>query len=69
MFGRLLIPVAKDKTLLIPQKAVMLVGQLEQVYVKKDNSWQSVYIKTGKKFGEKIEVLTGLTGNETIGYK
>jgi len=44
------------------------VGQLELVYVKKEGAWQSVYIKTGKKFGEKIEVLAGLTGNETIGY-
>ena len=69
MFGRLLIPVEKDKALLIPQKAVMLVGQLELIFVKQNNHWQSVYIKTGKKFGGKIEVLTGLTGNETIGYK
>jgi len=69
MFGRLLIPVKKDKTLLIPQKAIRIVGQLEQVFVKKDNSWKSVYIKTGKKFGEKIEVLAGLIENETIGYK
>ncbi|MBU8848145.1 MAG: efflux RND transporter periplasmic adaptor subunit [Desulfobacterales bacterium] len=68
MFGRLLIPVEKEKTLLILQKAVVRVGQLELVYVKKEDAWQSVYIKTGKKFGEKIEVLAGLTGNETIGY-
>jgi RND family efflux transporter MFP subunit len=69
MFGRLLIPVKKDKTLLIPQKAVLLVGQLELCRVKKENTWQSVYIKTGKKIGDKIEVLSGLTGNETLGYK
>jgi RND family efflux transporter MFP subunit len=69
MFGRLLIPVEKEQTLLIPQKAVIQVGQLELVHVKKDNTWQSVYIKTGKRFGEKIEVLAGLSGNETIGYK
>lgn len=68
MFGRLLIPVEKEKTLLVLQKAVVRVGQLELVYVKKEGAWQSVYIKTGKKFGEKIEVLAGLTGNETIGY-
>ncbi len=68
MFGRLLIPVEKKTTLMIPKKAVMLVGQLEQVFVKKDNLWQLVYIKTGKSFGEEIEVLSGLIGNETIGY-
>ncbi|CCK82251.1 efflux RND transporter periplasmic adaptor subunit [Desulfobacula toluolica] len=69
MFGRLLIPVEKKQTLLIPQKAVIQVGQLELVYVKNNDTWQSVYIKTGKKLGDKIEVLAGLTGNETIGYK
>jgi len=69
MFGRLLIPVGKEKSLLIPQKAVIRVGQLELVFVKKANAWQKVYIKTGKIFGEKIEVLAGLMDNETIGYK
>ncbi|NOX34123.1 MAG: efflux RND transporter periplasmic adaptor subunit [Deltaproteobacteria bacterium] len=69
MFGRLLIPVEKEKTLLIPIEAVIKVGQLELAHVKKNNAWQLVYIKTGKKFGKKVEVLAGLTGNETIGYK
>ena len=68
MFGRLLIPVEKSQTLLIPRSAVIQVGQLELVHVKKENRWQSVYIKTGKPFGNKIEVLAGLAGNETIGY-
>ncbi len=68
MFGRLLIPVESAKTLMIPQKALRLVGQLELVLVKKNNAWQQVYIKTGKKFGENIEVLSGLIENETIGY-
>lgn len=69
MFGRLLIPVKKDKTLLIPQKAVRVVGQLELVYVKKKDGWLLVYIKTGKKIGHKFEVLAGLAGNDIIGYK
>jgi hypothetical protein len=47
---------------------VTQVGQLQLVNVKTDDLWQSVYIKTGRRFGEKIEVLAGLTGNETIGY-
>lgn len=68
MFGRLLIPVEKAQTLLIPQKAVSLVGQLELVLVKQGSAWQRVYIKTGKTFDNDIEVLSGLTGNETIGY-
>lgn len=68
MFGRLMIPVKQEKTLLIPKKSVRNVGQLEMIYVKNKDSWKSIYIKTGKVFEDKIEVLAGLAGNETIGY-
>ena len=68
MFGRLLIPLEAEQTLLIPATAVRQVGQLELVWVKQADDWQSVYIKTGKSFGDKKEVLAGLSGNETIGY-
>lgn len=73
MFGRLLIPVNKEETLLIPKEAVTRVGQLEMVYIKfqnnnESNPFKSVFIKTGKTFGSKIEVLSGLTGKETLGY-
>ena len=68
MFGRLLIPVETTDTLIVPRKAVQQVGQLEMVRVKQKDRWQSVYIKTGKQFDTHIEVLTGLTGDETIGY-
>jgi len=87
MFGRLLIPVKTEETLLIPEAAVIRVGHLEMVNIKLSNdqikkssaktdsntqdhkiSYRSVYIKTGKKFGPNIEVLSGLTGTETLGY-
>ncbi len=72
MFGRLLIPVNKEKTLLIPEEAVTRVGQLEMVNIKIQNNetsrYKSVFIKTGKIFGSKIEVLSGLTGKEILGY-
>jgi len=73
MFGRLLIPVKTQATLLIPKEAVIQVGHLEMVNVHTpdDNNkkrYRSVYIKTGKTIGQKIEVLSGLTGTETLGY-
>jgi len=68
MFGRLLIPLDAEKTIIIPQKAITRIGQLELVQIKNNNQWQSVYIKTGRRFNDKIEVLSGLFGNETIGY-
>ncbi|MDD9302625.1 MAG: efflux RND transporter periplasmic adaptor subunit [Desulfobacter sp.] len=69
MFGRLLIPVKEEHTLLIPEAALIRVGQLEMVNVKtKENEFYPVYVKTGKRFESKIEVLTGLNANDTIGY-
>lgn len=71
MFGRLLIPVETEKTLVIPKQAVIRIGQLELVKIKgpgQNDPWQQIYIKTGKTFDDKIEVLSGLLGNETIGY-
>jgi RND family efflux transporter MFP subunit len=69
MFGRMLIPVKEEQSILIPKEAIKVVGQLEMVNIKsKEDKWESVYIKTGKHFGNKIEVLSGLIGNETLGY-
>lgn len=69
MFGRLLIPMEPENTLVIPADAVTRVGQLEMVNVQSpDQAFFPVYIKTGQRFGEKIEVLSGLNGSETLGY-
>lgn len=69
MFGRLLIPMEKTVTLTIPEKAVYRIGQLEMVFVKRADAWKKIYIKTGKTFGSDIEVLSGLSADETIGYE
>ncbi len=69
MFGRLLIPSKEEETLLIPQAALIRVGQLEMVKVQgPDMGFESVYVKTGRKFGGKIEVLSGLNAADTVGY-
>ncbi len=68
MFGRLLIPVGKESTLVVPRQALIKVGQLEQVLVQKQDTWQRVYVKTGKTFDDGVEVLAGLVKDETIGW-
>jgi len=68
MFGKLLVPVQEHQVVVIPQKAVRYVGQLELVSVKENDIWQTRYIKTGRAMGEMVEVLSGLSGGETIGY-
>lgn len=69
MFGRLLIPVAEKQVVLVPEKAVSRVGQLETVLVKSGENWESVYVRSGALHDNKLEILSGLSGNETIGFE
>jgi HlyD family secretion protein len=66
IYGKLLIPSGTTKVVLIPPGAIRRIGQLEMVKVKKGDIWESRYIKTGKIHGELVEVLSGLSGNETL---
>ncbi|MBU1248268.1 MAG: efflux RND transporter periplasmic adaptor subunit [Proteobacteria bacterium] len=67
MFGRLLISQGERESVLVPERAVSRVGQLETVMVQTGETWQPVYVRTGPLHGDKIEVLSGLSGDETIG--
>ena len=69
MFGALLLPIDSRPVVMIPREAVRRIGQLELVRVKEQDTWRSVYIKTGRRFDPSVEVLAGLSGNETIGWE
>lgn len=67
IYGKILIPEGKKEVILVPQKAIVEKGQLVGVYVV-DKQGVITYrlIKAGKKYGEQIEVLSGLSGGEKI---
>lgn len=67
MFGRLYIPLDKTETVLIPENAVIRVGQLETVMMKSEHGWEQIFIRTGRSYEDLVEVLSGLSGGETIG--
>lgn len=69
MFGKLLIPVREHSAVLIPKAAIRNVGQLELILVKEHDGWRSRFIKTGKTIDDKVTVISGLSGDETIGVK
>jgi len=69
MFGKLLIPESERDVVMIPARAVIRAGQLELVNVKNNDSWQMRYITTGKNHQSMVEVLSGLSGDETVGLK
>ncbi|MGM0643700.1 MAG: efflux RND transporter periplasmic adaptor subunit [Thermodesulfobacteriota bacterium] len=66
MYGKLLVPGAETRVVLIPENALITTGQLDIVMVKEKDRWEKRYIKTGMKRDGMIEVLSGLNGNETI---
>lgn len=66
MFGRILIPLDEEPILVIPRQAVRNVGQLELVEVVADSQTSRRAIRTGRTFGEDVEVLSGLREGEEV---
>lgn len=69
MFGRLMVPSAVRQVVVVPGTAVTRVGQLETVILKTNGAWRQVFVKTGRKIGEKVEILSGLDGGETVALR
>ncbi len=66
MYGKLLIPVKEHAVVTLPYRSIRRVGQLELVDAKMGQSWQTLFVKTGNKIGDRIEILSGLSGGELI---
>ncbi|MCJ2165207.1 MULTISPECIES: efflux RND transporter periplasmic adaptor subunit [unclassified Pseudodesulfovibrio] len=67
MFGRLMVPLGEEQTVLVPEGAVVRVGQLETVMVKTEQGWQPMYVRTGQLVDHRVEILSGLSGGEVVG--
>lgn len=66
-FGRMAIPISKNKGILIPAEAIHEEGGIANVYIAKANNRASMrIIKTGKTIGNDIEILTGLKPGENV---
>ncbi len=66
MFARIKIPLDPVKFLVIPQKSVRLVGQLELVSVMKDQRIVSRAVRTGRIWNGDIEILSGISDGDEI---
>lgn len=66
-FGRLELGCEAEKTaIMIPAAAIIHYGQLQAVKVLADDHLMTRHIRTGKHYGEQVEVLSGLHEGETI---
>ncbi|MFV2068228.1 MAG: efflux RND transporter periplasmic adaptor subunit [Pirellulales bacterium] len=67
MFGRLSIPVGQAERVVVPQRAIRRVGQLELVeVVTPDKTLERRFVRTGISVGKRIEVLSGIDVGETV---
>ena len=56
----------QQQSLLIPAAAVLHYGQLQAVRLVEAGQLHTRHIRTGKRYGEQVEVLSGLDDGETI---
>jgi RND family efflux transporter MFP subunit len=59
-FGSLRVPCGRHSALLIPKAAVSRTGQLETVQLVVNDTVRVRHVRSGKEYGEQIEILSGL---------
>lgn len=65
-FGRVSVPVSETTVLRVPQSAVLTRGQMELVFVVQSGRAQLRIVKTGKRIGDEIEIVSGLDSREQV---
>ena len=66
VYARMKYQVDTRETLLIPQEAVYRKGQLEMVRIRKRDRVWTRHVKTGERFRDQVEVLSGLNAGDRI---
>lgn len=67
MFGRVIVPIGQTSRLLVAASAIRQVGQLELAEVATpDGKLERRFVRTGRAFDGKIEVLSGLSEGESV---
>jgi len=65
-FGRAAVPVGRADSIRVPATAVVQRGQMELVFVARGGEAGLRLVKTGKRIGEEVEILSGLAPGEQI---
>ncbi len=67
LYCRVQIPEGKQEILLVPKRAVVERGQLTGVFVVDDQKVMTFrLVRTGKDYGDRVEILSGLKGQEQV---
>lgn len=66
LFGRARFTLGERQALVAPASAVATEGQVQKVFVAAEGTARSRLVTTGTKFGDKVEVLSGLSDGESV---
>jgi RND family efflux transporter MFP subunit len=65
-FGRVAVPVGKTSALRVPASAVVQRGQMELLFVVADGHAHMRIVKTGKRVGNEVELVSGVDPGEQV---
>ena len=65
-FGRVAMPIGETTGLRVPLSAVVLRGQLEIIFVVSNGEAVLRLVKTGKRIGSEVELISGIDAGEKV---
>jgi RND family efflux transporter MFP subunit len=65
-FGRVAVPVEGNSALRVPASAVLVRGQMEIVFVIDEGKAKMRLVKTGKRLGDEVELVSGVESGERL---
>jgi RND family efflux transporter MFP subunit len=65
-FGRVAVPVTQRDVIAVPASAVTQRGQLEFLHVAANGRAQLRLVKTGRRLGDRVEIISGLDAGEAV---
>lgn len=65
-FARLSVPLSESHVLRVPASSVVQRGQMELVFVAVNKQAQLRLVKTGKRIGDEIELVSGVNAGEQV---
>lgn len=66
MYARLKVPAGETRHILIPSDRLVQFGQLDLVWVWADGQAYRRFVKTGKRQGDQVEILSGLAAGDML---
>jgi len=65
-FARVSVPISETTVLRVPVAAVLQRGQMELVFIAANKQAQLRLVKTGKRVGDEIELVSGISAGEQV---